>query len=325
MSREAKIGMLTGLLVILLVGVLLSEYLGNAAAPTRMAAVSNSGESLRRQVTQPVTVPGMVRETVVNSLVDPAQALPGGTELKSPEPAPTGIAKGPIITAPVLAMVDGPAVDKAPPVVTKEDLTGTSTGGVAKDFVAGEATRERKVADATTRPAPKGEIYVIAKGDNLTSISKKFYKSATEADIARIVAANKAVLKDKKTMLVVGKKLTLPDVPGKTAGKVEVADKPNMPKPEGGKISDLTKGPDGKLFEKIDQPKESTKVLVHVVAKNDTLEAIAKKYGAKDYRELMKAIQKANAIPEKDRDKLQIGQKIKIPALAKAADSSRVG
>ena len=64
MTREAKIGMLTGLGVIVLVGVLLSEYLGAPAGATsttgRMASLP-LGQSYRNEVMQPVGVPGTVR------------------------------------------------------------------------------------------------------------------------------------------------------------------------------------------------------------------------------------------------------------------------
>ena len=60
MTREAKIGMLTGLGVIILIGVLLSNYLGNGngmlAGTTRMAPLP-AGASYREQVMHPMGVP----------------------------------------------------------------------------------------------------------------------------------------------------------------------------------------------------------------------------------------------------------------------------
>ena len=76
MTREAKIGMLTGLGVIVLIGVLLSEYLGDGRGPTTaMASTSGGptrpqqmaplpiGSAYRQQVMDPVGVPSMARRT----------------------------------------------------------------------------------------------------------------------------------------------------------------------------------------------------------------------------------------------------------------------
>src|SRR3954470_10366383 len=87
MTREAKIGMLTGLGVIVLIGVLLSEYLGDAAggvggpgtgavATGRMAPLP-VGTAYRHEVMQPVAVPAMARGSDNSPLA-------GGTELAAP-------------------------------------------------------------------------------------------------------------------------------------------------------------------------------------------------------------------------------------------------
>ena len=65
MTREAKIGMLTGLGVILLIGVLLSNYLGTGTgpAPTARMAPLSIGAGYRQEVMQPVVPPGTTPET----------------------------------------------------------------------------------------------------------------------------------------------------------------------------------------------------------------------------------------------------------------------
>ena len=47
----------------------------------------------------------------------------------------------------------------------------------------------------------------------MAKIAKKFYNSTKNADVQRIVAANPKVLKDASAMLVVDKKLVIPNVP----------------------------------------------------------------------------------------------------------------
>ena len=85
MTREAKIGMLTGLGVIVLIGVLLSEYLGErntgptvAAGATGNMAPLPFGAGYRDQIITPVGVPAIAPAG------GPVRTqLPGGIELAS--------------------------------------------------------------------------------------------------------------------------------------------------------------------------------------------------------------------------------------------------
>ncbi len=59
----------------------------------------------------------------------------------------------------------------------------------------------------TPTPTPAAKTYVVAEGDTLTKIARKFY--GTSARWEDILKANQAVLKDEKS-LVVGSTLTIP-------------------------------------------------------------------------------------------------------------------
>jgi nucleoid-associated protein YgaU len=154
---------------------------------------------------------------------------------------------------------------------------------------------------------------VISPRDTLTIIAKKFYKSATKADLARIVAANKGMLKDETTPLVVGKKLTITDVP---------AGKPTMPAvgPMTPVMSDV-RPIDGQAVTRTPTPTPAAPVAskTYVVQKNDTIERIAKKFGG-NTQATMKAIMAANGI--KADTVLQVGQKLKVPDAAPTAVAS---
>jgi len=60
---------------------------------------------------------------------------------------------------------------------------------------------------AAPPPPPATKTYVVAEGDTLTKIARKFYGSSARWD--DILKANKGVLKDEKS-LVVGSTLTIP-------------------------------------------------------------------------------------------------------------------
>ena len=346
MSKEAKVGMLTGLLVIVLIGVLLSEYLGNTTPPaTASGAMASVGEGLRQRQQEPPVVPGMVRDNMSNAMLEPGSALPGQEMPRAMAMDGGGTSAGlPTVNPTAVAVADGMVrpTDSKAPVGGGTELAGGAPKGIepmmyvspeeAKRLEALKIAATQPVAvgggattQAVAKPVIKGETYVIAKGDTLTVIAKKFYKSTGKADFTRIIAANPTVLKDEKSGLVVGKKLLIPYLPGKEPvevkpvviakgvdGKALPVVVP-LPKADG-KVAD-GKTADGKISEgkavdgKATDPKAAK---VYVVAEKDTLERIAKKIGGDKYLTTMKAIKAANGLT--DASVLQIGQKLKLPA-----------
>ncbi|HUO09239.1 MAG TPA: LysM peptidoglycan-binding domain-containing protein [Phycisphaerae bacterium] len=350
MTREAKIGMLTGLGVIVLIGVLLSEYLGpgthgpgagGMAATGRMATLP-MGAAYRQEIMQPVGVPSLVR-------ADGATQAPGAGAIVSAAPAaPMAYAAmdasgaprmdAPVSAAPALnqpvtpvpagtIQMDGTALPASVPtmqmpatavqtVYVPGQTAGTpvgaapATGTVVMD---GPAASEAHKSAAPAKPA--GQEYVIAAGDNLAKIAKKFYHSSKNSDIERIVAANPAMLKDSKSMLIAGKKLFIPAVaPAANAAvptPMAVAAAPakaktviRQPGTSGGAVSAV-----GGSSTTTSTKKTATKT--YVVQANDTLEKIAKKFGG-NTSETVKKIMAANGI--KDAKSLQVGQKLTLPA-----------
>lgn len=75
MNRETKIGLLTGLFVIILVGVLLSEYLGGADHAPKQAVLTDVGAEYRHRTLNQVGVPVLDRDTghVLNNAILPRE------------------------------------------------------------------------------------------------------------------------------------------------------------------------------------------------------------------------------------------------------------
>jgi len=237
MTREAKIGMLTGLGVIVLIGVLLSEYLGdakemlppasamaNGGATGRMAELP-IGSKYRQQILETSGVPETARADM------PLSGLGGGEATRpvvlsvqgtppiayAAEPN-TGrmegsqMPSGPVVGQPVAPVAVGPApMDPgvlsgpagAPPTIS---VAAGNSGNIPPAGIPA-------AKDAPAKPAVAGTAYTIAAGDNLAKIAKKFYGQSKESDVKRIVSANPAMLKDVNSPLLAGKKLTIPDAP----------------------------------------------------------------------------------------------------------------
>jgi LysM repeat protein len=338
MTREAKIGLLTGLGVIVLIGVLLSEYLGGpapgtAAGQNRMAALP-IGSSYREKVMQPVGVPSMVRgEGGTNA---PADGPTNGTVMNQVAGLPTAYAAdsstpttgdvrsnaGEVaIASPVTPIADGQVRALAangptdrPPTIELNDLQTISI-----------APTGQPVAAKTVQ----GEQYVIVAGDSLSKIAKKFYRSSKVEDQQRIVAANPGMLKNTGTILIAGKKLLIPGVPSalaavpapdrkadaKTDGRSVVIRSPGqVGRAAGNTSSDARRLASAADFARKDVVKTAgTKNSgVYVVQDGDTLERIARKVSPSHAVEVAKQIAMLNKI--KDPRGLQVGQRLRLPA-----------
>ncbi len=337
MTREAKIGMLTGLGVILLIGVLLSDYLGGAArgmSPTGRMATLPLGAAYRQEVTEPVGVPGTMRPegTVAEvGTVTSVAAVPAG---RPTMPEVAG-GSGPVVAGDMNG--NGPTVGAAVSPVPAGDVrmdaplnTGSlptlqladANGGEQAVYVAGQAKPASNGAqalkvDGKASDSVKGQEYVILPGDTLGKIATKFYKTSKGDVVARIVAANPAMLKNDKTMLVAGKKLMIPNAPVVAKATVAAAPAVANAKKTGSVVihqpgTSGSKGTDGADTAKGDASASKTVTgKVYVVVSGDTFEKIAKKLGATDVNGMVKKLETVNGV--KDPTSLQVGQKLKVP------------
>ncbi|MGN6370222.1 MAG: LysM peptidoglycan-binding domain-containing protein [Phycisphaerae bacterium] len=351
MTREAKIGMLTGLGVIVLIGTLLSEYLGGGphgvgatgnGAMGRMAALP-MGAAYRQEIMQPVGVPSLVRNdgasvapgagagvvatpSMTGAPLAPAAPVGSGTDAGGAPRLDSPLSNGPAMNQPVAAVPAGTVQMDAGMQQASIPTMQMPASGVQTVYVPGQAaapaagqargtlTPAGPVTAADLAPAaaakPAGEEYVIVPGDNLAKIAKKFYKSSKNSDIQRIVAANPAMLKNDKSVLIAGKKLLIPTV--ERAAAVEgsssmAAAVPAMPTVKEKTVIRKPGSGEAVAREKAAAEARAKKAAgkVYVVQAHDTLGKIAQKFGV-GVKELMAA----NGI--KDAKGLQVGAKLKV-------------
>jgi LysM repeat protein len=331
MTREAKIGMLTGLGVIVLIGVLLSNYLGadgRGMSPTGRMAELPLGAAYRQEVTEPVGVPGVARQEsgVSAPMVAAAVAIPAGVPSMPAAKGSTDISgapamtSGPVVGQPVMPVPAGtvqaaaaPSEMNVPTLQLAEANAGQEAVYVPGQAKAGAVPGLTFTKDATPA-AVSGQEYVVAPGDTLGKIAYKFYHSSKGEAVGRIVAANPKVLKDEKTMLVAGKKLMIPNAPVPVKGAPVVAavapvkKTPVVIHQPGGAVA--AAGTDE--AKTIDAPVKKV-ATVYVVASGDTLEKIAKKLAPGHVSEMEKKLAAANGI--KDPTGLKVGQKLKVPGV----------
>lgn len=341
MTREAKIGMLTGLGVIVAIGVLLSEYLGDrntgpSAVPmaTGKMAPLPVGETYRQQQMSPVSVAAMTpagggerTQLAGGGVISSPIATGTGTmppKMFAADPAAQGGAgSGPSLSGPVTPIAAGSTL-----------MDGQSGGAGGPPVITLQDTVPVKMTTAAGGSKPvavSGTVYTIQSGDTLAKIAKRFYNSTKNADVARIVAANPGMLKDATSMLVVNKKLVIPNVPAAAvvpaiAVAPKVAVDPGVVRLPGGagdvvplpgvvqppkKDGALAGG--GTVVPKVDVAKvEAPKTTTYVVQSGDTLEKIARKIAPGKVTETVTKLTSLNAI--KDASKLKVGQALKVPA-----------
>jgi LysM repeat protein len=356
MTREAKIGMLTGLGVIVLIGVLLSDYLGDARGTMLASVAGNAGNNTatgrmaplpigagyRQQMMEPVGPGSMNGSNAVASTGDltvpnmtPAQVIPPAfasqrqmVDLGTDSSVP--VATGPTVSRPVAAVAVGRSPMESPsrgsgglPTISvNEDTSGHEDALTAiGNALLGRTSKEEGNAAA-------GTSYVIAPGDNLGKIARKFYGSSKNSDVQRIVSANSSVLKDANSPLIAGRKIVIPGFAGaagsghsaSTPGKVSAAmmkkTEPVMvylPR-EVGTRNDSHGGQDAGA----ENPKgaatgaKKDAAKVYVVQSGDTLEKIARKLAPTKVSEMVEKLKSSNQI--KDVRGLQVGTKLKLPA-----------
>jgi LysM repeat protein len=328
MTKEAKVGMLTGLAVIVLIGVLLSEYLGgpavggsaagNNVATGRMATLP-IGETKREEILQPVGVPSMARAgegagTGVLAQVPAAYATLNPQQNAS-APASAVVPEVPVVKAPVSAVPAGPVELVS---AQRNEMPATVQLGDVKPAAAGLSAPAVDGAQGAAKAAPvkaSGQEYVIAKGDSLNKIARKFYKSDTSADRGRITAANPSLMKNGQPFLIAGRTIVIPDAPTAAAPvAAKTAAGASAKSAEAGVVihqpGAATAG-HGVATASADAPVKAKAGKTYVVKPGDSLEKIAKRVDSANYRDAEKKLMALNGI--KDAGSLQAGATLKLP------------
>jgi nucleoid-associated protein YgaU len=191
MTRETRIGLIVGLAFIVLFGVVLSE-LGTSSEPTpgRSERASNNFY-VRAPVTSHPTPQG--REEL-------SLSIPRRTTVTPPrrQTPPTGIVQSPPRrTSPPTGIV------QSPPRRTVQPIGGSGRREMtAEEFAASHGVG----AGRRTR----ARMYVTRRGDNLTAIARKFYRTPSRKAVMKIFNANRNVLRTPDS-LGVGVKIVIPN------------------------------------------------------------------------------------------------------------------
>jgi nucleoid-associated protein YgaU len=290
MTSDAKIGLLLGLVFIFIIAFIINGLPRfNRAADNnkltlemlRSRDVNPGIGELGRQVARTTTPSN--RASLSYDYVDPA-----GSAEAEPVRVTMPLPKSPAVVDAVEQEVRRVVPSPAPPVERK-------TVGPAH------------VEPVKKTVAPKA--YVVAGGDNLTKIAKRFYgpeEGNRLVNIARIFAANRAVLKSPDEVIE-GQKIVIPALSG-----------PLTIKRQGEKV------PGGSMFEKVKSigriylPKGKPKVKpkakasrAYIVKEDDNLWGIAARHlgDGNRYRE----IAKLNSDALEDEDFLTVGMRLQLP------------
>ena len=324
MTREAKIGMLTGLGVILLIGVLLSNYLGTGSGPgpaARMASLPIGG-GYRQQMMQPVVAPGMLpvapsngSGAAVTFAMDNetgSAMVPTAYASNTAESVP---ASGPTMSRAVTPIAAGPAPVGEPAAGSLPTIALVDVHVPAATLAGADAVPKAvKAATANT-------TYLIASGDTLMKIARKFYGSeATTSDVQRIVAANPSALKDANTMLVIGKKLVIANVPVASVPNASKRTQPEIAsKPDAPAMISLPGSPDAKAKGMLGatptalNAKKESAPKTYVVQAGDTLEKIARKFAPSNSTQLVVKLKRASNGIKGSRQRCRSGRPLKVP------------
>ncbi len=197
MNRETKFGLITGLLLIVAIGMLISRYLSSRTAPAiQTPSLQSLGGNFRKQIISPAGT----------ALIPPAlQSHPSG---QSATTAPSALAEE-------LPPSSQGQITTTFPATQPSALAGTTGQTSALVPTTGAAVSVvSNVRDPIASANPKtSREYTVKAGDTLWRIARRFYHQVGPTQLALIVRANPGKLSSAKSMLQIGETLTIPTVP----------------------------------------------------------------------------------------------------------------
>jgi len=279
MNRETKVGLITGLAIIVMVGMLLSSYLNHQSSSIKLANLSNLGSKLRHSLLHPVS----------DQTIPPPSVAPKGAALANASPPSTQQPNAVTLAAYT------PATTRSTAVISMPGYTSTAfPSTVTPRLAAAPQTNAIQVQNAmqsqTTSQKRGQTIYTVIANDTLTRIAQRFYHDGGPVAIERIIRANPGKLSGIKSVLRIGEKLRIP--PANNQASIPQM----MAVTTSGTGSNAGKRAGGMTYR---------------VKPGDTLYGIAALTLGAATRHNIDAIKKANGISN-DRD-LRVGEKLHIP------------
>ena len=200
MNKETKIGLVTGVALIVLIGAMLSSYLSAPRDSIGDLALTGQGRNLRNQISNPV---GIAQVPIPqNAPMNPVQSAPQAmapssvavsTQYNQVTQLPYGAATAPTTSAESLTPAAAMVTPQAVPVV-----------------VAQKPVSSMAMVAATAQAGAQAATYIVRPGDTLDKIAWHFYHDSGPVAVRRIVHANASKLSSAGTTIRVGETLTIP-------------------------------------------------------------------------------------------------------------------
>jgi|GEM_PF-3299208 len=205
MNRETKIGLITGVTLIVLIGAMLSSYLSAPHDKIGDLSIAGLGSTLRSQISNPVGI---------------AQVpIPQNAPIRQPQPAvaaplpPTAVPSAVAVSTQynqTTQLPYGSANTSNTPSTAVVQTAATVTPEVVPVVVARQPAAVVTADAANAVVSSQAATYTVRPGDTLGKIAWHFYHDAGPVALRRIVDANRAKLGSAKAMIRVGETLNIP-------------------------------------------------------------------------------------------------------------------
>jgi nucleoid-associated protein YgaU len=221
MNRETKIGLVTGVTLIVLIGAMLSSYLSAPHSGVGDLSITGQGWQLRNQISSPVgiaQVPVPQNQPVAVAPAQPAAIQPANSGAASTPAAAPVYAYNQVTQLPYgSSQSSGNAVAAVTPVtnppVTPVTVTPTPVTREVISIIPAQGVNSSTPGNEESHHGAGGAmVYVVKPGDTLGNIAWHFYHDGGPEAVARIVRANRGKLSSARAMIRVGEALKIPAV-----------------------------------------------------------------------------------------------------------------
>jgi nucleoid-associated protein YgaU len=309
MNRETKIGLLTGLALIILAGALLSNYLSRPRQDQGSAMLNNMDQQLRQGLDDSDVVPPapdtsgqniLPGDTGTNSAA-PIPANPNTTAQNSSQSSAASLTPASTGAGPIMPNANNQHQTMAAAPVNFP-LNVPQTTMVADD---GGSLLNNVIEPQSNTPAQN--VYSVVAGDTLSRIARKFYHNNSTAAMDRIIRANPGKLTSLESTLHIAETLVIPSVAAPQGGNLAVQNSSL----QADSIS-IPDGDEAANHSPASANETPTNVTMYQVKHGDTLSSIARRFLGSASKANIKLIVQLNHIH--DASSLMIGQTLQIPS-----------
>lgn len=297
MNKETKIGLVTGVTLIVLIGAMLSSYLSGPRDSVGDLAVAGQGWSLRKQISNPV---GIAQVPVPQNVpVNPVQAVAAAPV--PPASAPSSVAVSTRYNQ-VTQLPYGAATTSTSSVASLTPAAAVITAQVVPVVVAQQPLSNTPARVANASDTAQAATYTVRPGDTLGKIAWRFYHDSGPVAVRRIVHANASKLGIAHATIRVGETLTIPAAQQAATSSVHLLTM----------AAQSTGSSHGTQYSTRPLTTSVSSVRTYRVASGDTLWGIARKTMGAATQANLHRIMSLNHIH--DARTITVGQVLKIPS-----------